>query len=252
VTLDRDGTVLLDETGVLHRTWARPATEKQASGAGDTFVAALTLARACGLPLTTSADLAQSAADVVVTRPGTSVCSTDDLTDHLAGFADSALSADDLVRRLEADRAAGRTIVFTNGCFDVLHRGHTTSLNQAKRCGDVLVVAINDDESVRRLKGEGRPINPVQDRAGVLAALSCVDHVTVFSEDTPVALIERVRPDVYAKGGDHSDDDMVESEVVRALGGEVRILDYVPHQSTSAVVRRIQRAPLVTDVAGTA
>ena len=249
VTLDRDGTATVGHptgasTGspaLLHRTWARPATEKQASGAGDTFVGALTLARACGLPLATAVDLAQAAADVVVTRPGTSVCSTEDLTEHLTGFADSALTHDELVRAVSADRAAGRRVVFTNGCFDVLHRGHTAYLNQARRLGDVLVVAINDDASTRRLKGAGRPINPVHDRAGVLAALSCVDYVTVFSEDTPVRLIELLRPEVFAKGGDYTEEPMVESEVVRAHGGEVRILDYLPAHSTSAVVRRIRR-----------
>jgi len=242
VTLDRDGTatVARGSTGLVHRSWARPATEKQASGAGDTFVAALTLARACGLPLTTSVDLAQAAADVVVTRSGTSVCSTADLAGHLAGFAESALTHDELARAVAADRAAGRSIVFTNGCFDVLHRGHTAYLNQAKRLGDVLVVAINDDASTARLKGPGRPINPAHDRAGVLAALSCVDYVTVFDGDTAVPLLELLTPDVYAKGGDHTEESMVESSVVRAHGGEVRILDYLAAHSTSAVVRRIR------------
>lgn len=250
----RDDPSSLSAPALLHRTWARPATEKQASGAGDTFVGALTLARACGLPLATAVDLAQAAADVVVTRPGTSVCSTDDLTEHLTGFADSALSHDELLRAVSAYRAAGRRVVFTNGCFDVLHRGHTAYLNQARRLGDVLVVAINDDASVRRLKGAGRPINPVHDRAGVLASLSCVDHVTVFSEDTPVRLIELLRPEVFAKGGDYTQEPMVESEVVRAHGGEVRILDYLPAHSTSAVVRRIRRetAGAPVDVAGLA
>ncbi|MCX7523136.1 D-glycero-beta-D-manno-heptose 1-phosphate adenylyltransferase [Microbacterium sp. STN6] len=240
VTLDRDGTVLLGPGGILHRTWARPAADKQASGAGDTFVAAVTLGRACGLPLTTSVDLAQSAADVVVERFGTSVCSTGDLVGRLAEFADSALEHDELVRQLEQERANGRRIVFTNGCFDVLHRGHTACLNQAKRLGDVLVVAINSDDCVRRLKGSSRPINPASDRASVLAALSCVDYVTVFDTDTPVPLLERVRPDIYAKGGDYSADDLPEAEVVRRHGGQVRILEYLPSHSTTAVVRKIR------------
>ncbi len=240
VTLDRDGTVLLTADGETHRTWARPAAEKHASGAGDTFVACLAAARAAGVPLTTSLDLAQAGADIVVGRAGTSVCSTADLVHHLGSFAQTALEPDDLLRCIQRERAAGRRIVLTNGCFDVLHRGHTAYLNQARQLGDVLVVALNDDDGVRRLKGPDRPINTAADRAGVIAALSCVDYVTVFSTDTPVPLIEALRPDVYAKGGDYSEQMLTEAPVVEACGGSVRILDYVPERSTSAVVRKIR------------
>ncbi|WP_442860522.1 D-glycero-beta-D-manno-heptose 1-phosphate adenylyltransferase [Arthrobacter sp. zg-Y820] len=244
VTLDREGTVLLTADGAMHRTWARPAAEKRASGAGDTFVACLTLARAAGLPLSTAADLAQNAADVVVQRAGTSVCTAADLELHLTALADTALSPGDLAARVAADRAAGKRIVLTNGCFDVLHRGHTRYLQQAKALGDILVVALNGDASVTRLKGPGRPINPVHDRAGVIAALSCVDYVTIFDTDTPIPLIEALRPDVYAKGGDYSPEMLQETRVVRACGGQVRILDYVADHSTTAVVERIQAASL--------
>lgn len=247
VTLDRDGTVLLGRDGEEHRTYAKPATEKQASGAGDTFVASLTAARAAGLPLTTSLDLAQAAADVVVHRPGTSVCTTADLTGHLQQFADTALATADLLRKVEADRAVGKRIVLTNGCFDVLHRGHTRYLNQAKQLGDVLVVALNDDDGVRRLKGPDRPINPIADRAGIIASLSCVDYVTVFDSDTLVPLIELLKPDVYAKGGDYTAQMLEETPAVEAHGGRVSILDYVPERSTAAVVRRIRSTPLAGD-----
>jgi rfaE bifunctional protein nucleotidyltransferase chain/domain/rfaE bifunctional protein kinase chain/domain len=241
VTLDKEGTVLLSRRdGGTHRTWARAASEKQASGAGDTFVAALTLARSAGLPLTTCLDLAQAAADVVVHRAGTSVCSTADLAAHLRGFAGTALTAQELLRRIAREREAGHRVVLTNGCFDVLHSGHTRYLNQAKQLGDVLVVALNGDESVRRLKGPDRPINPIADRAAVIAALSCVDYVTVFDTDTPIPLINQLRPDVYAKGGDYSPQMLAETPAVEAYGGTVSILDYVADQSTSAVVRRIR------------
>jgi len=245
VTLDRDGTIMMEPGGTQYRTWAQPAADKQASGAGDTFAAALAVGRSCGLPLTTSIDLAQCAADVVVSRFGTSVCSTSDLVTHLAQFSDGPLDADELVRELTEQRNAGKRIVLTNGCFDVLHRGHTAYLNQAKRLGDVLVVALNSDDSVRRLKGEGRPINTAGDRVSVISALSCVDYVTTFDEDTPIALIERIRPDIYAKGGDYRAEDMAETAVVRRYGGDVRILDYLPAHSTTAVVKRIraQRVP---------
>lgn len=243
VTLDRDGTVLLSEEGQGHRTWARPASEKQASGAGDTFVACLTAARAVGMPMTTALDLAQVAADVVVARPGTSVCSTADLTEYLGGLSSAVLTTDELMRRIDEQRALGRRVVLTNGCFDVLHRGHTRYLTQAKQLGDVLVVALNSDESARRLKGPDRPINGVADRAGVIASLSCVDFVTVFDTDTPVPLIEALKPDVYAKGGDYSSQMLEEAPVVERFGGVVRILDYVSEHSTTAVVEKIRTLP---------
>lgn len=240
VTLDCDGTVLLTSNDRGHRTWAKPVTEKQASGAGDTFVACLTLGRAAGLPLTTAQDLAQIAADVVVRRRGTSVCTTADLAKYLGHFPDSVLEAETLASLIVEERAAGKRIVLTNGCFDVLHRGHTRYLNQAKELGDVLVVALNDDASTCRLKGPDRPINALNDRAGVIAALSCVDYVTAFSTDNPIPLIETLRPDIYAKGGDYSTEMLEESEAVEAYGGVVRILDYVPDHSTTAVVQKIQ------------
>lgn len=240
VTLDRDGTVLIRADGATHRTWARPAAEKQASGAGDTFVAALTLARSAGLPLTASLDLAQSAADVVVHQPGTSVCSTSQLSRYLAAFADTALGVDELQQQLDLHRSEGQRIVLTNGCFDVLHSGHTRYLNQAKQLGDVLVVALNSDDSVSRLKGPGRPINAVADRAAVVAALSCVDYVTVFDTPTAEPLIRQLRPDIYAKGGDYTPEMLAETPAVEESGGRVAILDYVAERSTTAVVNRIR------------
>ena len=242
VTLDREGTILLPRSGDVHRTWARPVQENQASGAGDTFVAALTLARAASLPLTTSLDLAQAAADVAVHRPGTSVCSSADLSAHLAGFADTAVDAEELAVHIARHRRDGQRVVLTNGCFDVLHRGHTRYLNQAKQLGDILVVALNSDDSVRRLKGPGRPINTITDRAAVIAALSCVDYVTVFETPTPIPLIRKIRPEIYAKGGDYTAGMLAETSAVELYGGRVAILDYVPEQSTTAVVERIRHS----------
>jgi rfaE bifunctional protein nucleotidyltransferase chain/domain len=145
------------------------------------------------------------------------------------------------VARIVAEhRAVGRRIVFTNGCFDVLHRGHVSYLEQAKRLGDVLIVAINDDDSVRRLKGPDRPVNTAADRAAVLAGLSCVDHVTQFSENTPVSLIQLLKPDVYAKGGDYTPEMLPETPVVQSFGGQVHILGYVSDQSTTAMIDRIR------------
>jgi rfaE bifunctional protein nucleotidyltransferase chain/domain len=239
VTLDRDGALLLANGIPPLRTWARPAPDNHTAGAGDTFVAALTLGAASGVPLPTSVELAQAAADVVVHRPGTAVCSTRELTVRL-GDHDDLSHHDELARIVAEHRAAGKRIVFTNGCFDVLHRGHVAYLNQAKQLGDVLVVALNDDDSVRRLKGATRPVNTVADRAAVLLGLSCVDHVTTFGQDTPAELIRLLRPEIYAKGGDYTPDMLTETPVVQQCGGDVRILGYVSNQSTSAVIARIR------------
>jgi D-beta-D-heptose 7-phosphate kinase/D-beta-D-heptose 1-phosphate adenosyltransferase len=239
VTLDRDGAVLLDGDRPVHRTWARPVPDNATAGAGDTFCAALTVARCGGLPAVVAVELAQAAADVVVHRPQTAVCSVADLAERLGGHG-ALVDHDRLAESVAEHRAAGRRIVFTNGCFDVLHRGHVNYLNEAKRLGDVLVVAINSDESVARLKGAGRPVNGIADRAAVLAGLSCVDHLTVFDEDTPAALLARLRPEIYAKGGDHRAELLTEAEVVAEYGGSVRILSYLPDRSTSGLIDRIR------------
>jgi len=241
VTLDRDGTVVHAPEGT-GRTTAHPAPDAMANGAGDTFAAALTLALATGEALGEAAVIAQLAADVVVREPGTSVCRRADLLAAAEG-PKRVLDADRLEAALETDRRAGRRIVFTNGCFDVLHVGHTTSLKQAKQLGDVLVVAVNDDDSVRRLKGPGRPINRAADRAGVLAELGCVDYVTVFGDDTAIPLLERLRPDVYAKGGDYTPEMLEETAAVEAYGGTVAILGYVSAHSTSGIIARTRALP---------
>ena len=251
VTLDRNGTVVFPgpadgSAGATQReparTHATPASEQQASGAGDTFCAALTLALTTGEDIVDAARFAQTAADVVVREAGTSVCRPAQLVEAVSGPAMRVVDHEDLAAAVEAARSQGRRVVFTNGCFDVVHRGHTTYLRQARQLGDLLVVAVNDDDSVRRLKGPERPINTAEDRAGVLAALACVDFVTVFATDTPIPLIERIRPDVYVKGGDYSPDMLAETGVVRAYGGEVVMVDYVPEHSTSEVVRRIRES----------
>ena len=146
-----------------------------------------------------------------------------------------------LKRRLEALRRRGKRIVFTNGCFDLIHPGHVRYLRAAKRLGDVLVVGINSDASVHRLKGAHRPLVPQRDRCEVMAALEMVDYVTVFNEDTPYRLIQSVQPDVLVKGGDWKPDDIVGADIVRARGGVVRALRFAPGYSTTRLVQRISK-----------
>jgi D-beta-D-heptose 7-phosphate kinase / D-beta-D-heptose 1-phosphate adenosyltransferase len=140
-------------------------------------------------------------------------------------------------------RRQGKRIVFTNGCFDILHRGHVEYLARARSLGDLLIVGLNADDSVRRLKGPGRPVNPLEDRAAVLAALAAVDFVVPFGEDTPAGLIRRLTPDVLVKGGDYRPEEVVGGDWVTAHGGQVVIAEKVPGQSTSGTLRRLQALP---------
>lgn len=253
VTLDRDGTVVCDAGAAPYRTYATPAPDRFACGAGDTYASAFALALAADAPVTVAAELAQAAAAVVTRRDGTTQCSLAELRaevglaevpradgDGGTTAAGPPASLDEVVAAVAAHRAAGRRVVLTNGCFDLLHRGHVDLLARAKALGDVLVVALNDDDGVRGLKGPGRPVNPLADRAQVLAALSCVDHVVAFAEPTATAVVEALRPDVFVKGDDHHDLDAVpEVAAVRACGGQVRLLPCAGEGSTSSLIERI-------------
>ena len=146
-----------------------------------------------------------------------------------------------MAERLAALRARGKKIVFTNGCFDILHVGHVTYLDKAKRLGDVLVVGLNSDSSVRRIKGKGRPINSELDRARVLASLSSVDYVTIFSEATPEKLIRKLKPGILVKGGDWKTETIVGASFVRALGGRVASLPFVKGYSTTSIIKRLEK-----------
>jgi len=239
LTLDVDGVVRLPPQGApQHVTAAVAAPASCANGAGDVFVAAWTAARAAGADPREATLVAQAAADVAV-RAETGACTSAALVARLTAVEPGrVLGHHDLLDVLAGHRAAGHRVVFTNGCFDVLHRGHVAYLRQARALGEVLVVALNSDASVARLKGPTRPVNPLVDRAGVVGALACVDLVTAFEADSPVELLELVRPDVYAKGGDYTAEMLPETPVVEALGGQVRILDYLADHSTSAIVAR--------------
>jgi rfaE bifunctional protein nucleotidyltransferase chain/domain len=153
------------------------------------------------------------------------------------------LDVEELIRKREALRRDGLTVVFTNGCFDLLHPGHVRYLAGARSLGDVLVVALNSDRSVRILKGEGRPILDEQERAEVVAALQAVDYVTIFDQETPRALIGRLLPDVLVKGGDWSVDEIVGREEVEAAGGKVLSLPYIEGKSTTEIIERIKGLP---------
>ena len=241
ITLDTEGALIFERGTTVYRTYAQPTPSSRTAGAGDTFVSALTLALAAHAHTAEAAELAAAAAAVVVQRDGTVTCSAHELRTSLYDEAKYVTDLNHLLASLEFYRQQGRRIIFTNGCFDILHRGHITYLNRAKALGDVLIVGVNADDSIRRLKGPTRPINTLEDRIHVLAALSCVDHLIAFEEDTPVNLIRVIRPDIFVKGGDYTRETLPEAPLVEELGGTVRILSFVQDRSTTQIIERIRK-----------
>ncbi|WP_137818621.1 MULTISPECIES: bifunctional D-glycero-beta-D-manno-heptose-7-phosphate kinase/D-glycero-beta-D-manno-heptose 1-phosphate adenylyltransferase HldE [unclassified Pseudomonas] len=213
------------------------------TGAGDTVISTLAASIAAGEELPQAVALANLAAGIVVGKLGTAAISAPELrraVQREQGSERGVLSLEQLLTSIEDARAHGEKIVFTNGCFDILHAGHVTYLEQARAQGDRLVLAINDDASVARLKGPGRPINSVDRRMAVLAGLGAVDWVVSFGEDTPERLLGLLKPDVLVKGGDYGIDQVVGAEIVRAYGGTVKVLGLVENSSTTAIVNKIR------------
>lgn len=248
VTLDSKGALFFENGCLPYRTYAHPAKQAQATGAGDTFVSALALALALNAPLALSAELASAAAAVVVAKDGTTACSAEELREYFCLGGKYVKDLDRLSEKIRLYRKEGLNIVFTNGCFDILHRGHIAYLNRAKELGDILIVGINSDSSIRRLKGPERPINTLEDRIQVLTALSSVDHIIAFDEDTPANIIRVVRPDVFIKGGDYTLDTLPEAPLVKELGGRIQILPYLENLSTTDIIDKIRRADSVGSV----
>ncbi|MBK1722440.1 bifunctional D-glycero-beta-D-manno-heptose-7-phosphate kinase/D-glycero-beta-D-manno-heptose 1-phosphate adenylyltransferase HldE [Thiocystis violacea] len=241
VTLGERGMLLLRANAdALHLpTQAREVFD--VTGAGDTVIATLAAALGAGVELAEACALANCAAGLAVGKLGTATVTAAELERAYQGVEwQPVLDRAALVAAVAAARAAGERVVMTNGCFDILHEGHVAYLQQARRLGDRLIVAVNDDASVRRLKGEGRPINRVEQRMAVLAGLASVDWVCPFGEDTPESLICAVKPDILVKGGDYQPDQIAGADCVRANGGEVRVLGFLPGRSTSRIIGAIR------------
>ena len=227
-------------------TYSLPAQAKEVfdvTGAGDTVIAVMALGLAIDLPLREAMYLANLAAGIVVGKVGTSTVSTLELTREMHTHRDAlfgVVSEEELAACMIRSKAHGEKLIMTNGCFDLLHVGHITYLQQAKALGDRLIVAVNSDESVKMLKGDSRPINNLQARMSVLAALECVDWVVAFSEETPERLYSHLLPDVIVKGGDYKPEEVAGGAEVIANGGEVKILSFVDGQSTSQMIARAQ------------
>jgi D-beta-D-heptose 7-phosphate kinase/D-beta-D-heptose 1-phosphate adenosyltransferase len=244
VTLDLDGAVIFERGRPPYRTYAKPQKASSTAGAGDTFTAAFALALAAGADSPLAAECASAAAAVSVSKARTATCTRRELNEFLMGADKVIDSTADVAALVEWHRALGHRVVLTNGCFDILHRGHVTYLSRAKALGDVLIVGVNTDEGVRRLKGPDRPVNSLDDRVGVLSGLSSVDHVIAFDEDTPEALVRAIKPDVFVKGGDYTVAMLPEARAVEEAGGTVLILPYVQDRSTSGLIERIRSGVL--------
>ncbi len=210
------------------------------TGAGDTVIAVLGAALAAGRSLAAACRLANLAAGIVVTKIGTASVTREELAQALSGQGrgNGVLDEAGLLQAVAVARARGQRLVMTNGCFDLLHVGHLRYLQAARALGDRLIVAVNDDDSVRRLKGETRPLNSLADRMAMLAGLQCVDWVVSFSEDTPARLIGAVLPDLLVKGGDYKAEQIAGFDAVVAHGGEVRVLEFHEGYSTTRLIEK--------------
>ena len=249
LTRGDEGLTLFEATGECLHLAAESVEVYDSTGAGDTVAATLGICAALHWPLAESVRVANIAGGLVCTKSGTATVSVGELNRALGkrprigrreGF--DSLPRRQLARAVARAKRRGERIVFTNGCFDILHAGHVGYLNEARRLGDRLIVAVNDDDSARRLKGEERPVNRLAQRMRVLEGLAAVDWVVPFTEDTPEALLADIRPDVLVKGGDYSLDEVVGAELVRGYGGDVQVLGLVEDCSTSGIVAHIKSA----------
>ncbi len=234
--------LFLRDGGVSHiPTVAREVYD--VTGAGDTVLALLSLGLAGGMAFAEAARLANVAAGIAVGKVGTSTVSPTEIINeigHSHSDSDSKIkNLDVLATIIAAEQGRGKRVVFTNGCFDLLHAGHVKYLQKARTLGDLLVLGLNSDASVRRLKGEKRPLIAEEERAHILAALDCIDYLVIFDEDTPLRLIETLRPMVLVKGGDYTPAGVVGKDLVEAYGGRVELVEFVDGKSTTNIIEKI-------------
>ena len=251
VTQGSDGLTVVRREGGASHVSGHDVQIYDRTGAGDTVAAALGVGIGLGWSMMEAARMANAAAGLVCAKSGTASVSGAEVNRALAkrkanaslassvDYEGRVLTSEELLVAVAAARESGERIVFTNGCFDIVHPGHVGYLEEARRLGDRLIVAVNDDASAERVKGVGRPVNPLRSRMGVLAHLGAVDWVVPFSEDTPERLLAAVRPDVLVKGGDYAEREIVGAGLVREYGGEVRALSRFEGCSTSSIIRRI-------------
>ncbi|MFL2840704.1 MAG: bifunctional D-glycero-beta-D-manno-heptose-7-phosphate kinase/D-glycero-beta-D-manno-heptose 1-phosphate adenylyltransferase HldE [Pseudohongiellaceae bacterium] len=214
------------------------------TGAGDTVISVLAASLGVGKPLPEAVALSNIAAGIAVSKVGTVAVSGPELRREVQNNSDSmrgVMSREQLAQVVADAKYNGEKVVFTNGCFDIIHAGHVGYLQDAREQGDRLIIALNDDASVTRLKGEGRPINPIERRMAVVAGLEAADWVVSFDEDTPIPLLKELEPDIVIKGGDYAVNEVVGRDIVQAYGGEIKVLDFLDNCSTTGIVKKIQK-----------
>jgi D-beta-D-heptose 7-phosphate kinase/D-beta-D-heptose 1-phosphate adenosyltransferase len=242
ITRGEDGMTLIERDNTMHLpAYAREVFD--VTGAGDTVIGVLAAAVASGTDLKSSAALANVGASLVVSKLGAATVSAPELQVALTGktsFTTGIVNDEQLEQAVREVRAQGKKVVFANGCFDIIHAGHVTYLQMAKQVGDYLIVAVNSDESIRKLKGPNRPINHLDHRMTVLAGLGMVNWVVPFHDETPERLLKLLKPDFLVKGGDYSLDQVVGADIVRAYGGEVRIMNHNIKTSSTDLLHRMQ------------
>jgi len=215
------------------------------SGAGDTVIAGVSLALSSGATLFDAAELANHAAGIAVGKAGTATVSAQELTSIYESESKKLKTLDELKKIRHDLKVKVKKVVFTNGCFDILHSGHISLLSQAKEFGDVLIVGLNSDESVKSLKGNQRPIISEIERSDLLSALECVDYVTIFHEKDPCKVISELEPDIHVKGGDYNPKDyttMPEAKIINEYGGEIKIVKIINGKSTTGIIERVLSA----------
>jgi D-beta-D-heptose 7-phosphate kinase/D-beta-D-heptose 1-phosphate adenosyltransferase len=244
ITRGAHGMTGVDEQGPFH-VRAKVRQVADVTGAGDTVVSVLAATLAQRVPLRLACELASEAAGLAVSNPGTYVVRGEELRTAVSGLSTKVLSWQAARQQVELARKQGKRIVFTNGCFDILHAGHLHNLEQSRRLGDFLVVGLNSDASVRGIKGPGRPVVVQGHRAALLAGLACVDAVVLFEETTPEELVRRLEPDVLVKGGDYDIANIAGGSFVRQRGGEVVTLPLVDGLSTTSILKKAEHADAV-------
>jgi D-beta-D-heptose 7-phosphate kinase/D-beta-D-heptose 1-phosphate adenosyltransferase len=244
VTLDKDGMALATRDGLEQAFATRPRQVYDITGAGDMVLSVLGIALAAGADYDLAIRLANIAGGLEVERIGVATLTRDELIADLTGTrtADKLFDLAELVFELDNRRRAGQRVVFTNGCFDIIHAGHVQYLQEARGQGDFLVVGLNSDAGILALKGPNRPINSVEARAAVLSAMQAVDYVVVFDEPTPEALIRTIRPDVLVKGADYRREQIAGADFVESYGGRVHLAQFRPGESTTAFIQKIKAA----------
>ena len=246
VTLDKNGAYFATRDGQQKWLKTRQRQVYDVTGAGDMVLAMLAMARTAGASWEESVALANIAGGLEVERFGSVPIKPREILDELLDEAHQTLgkerTLDRLVKELQYHRAGGKKVVFTNGCFDLIHLGHVKYFQFAKRQGDLLVVGVNTDSSIRRLKGEKRPVITEDDRLGVLEELKSIDYLVRFDDDTPLRLIEAIKPDVLVKGADYQKEQVVGWDIVEAAGGRVALAPLIDGRSTSSVIKRIVEA----------